>query len=716
MKAHRAVERRPHPPRPSSHGPDDPRGIDLLHLRRERRRRRPEQRALRARHALPLELRADASTASVPLLLSSGQGRVLLGGLLPAQPDGRRSAAGLALDRRASASSATGCRSRSCSRTSRRSRLPSTSSSQIGCDFADIFAVKQYDFALGDPRDATPLPPLGARSSIRPADELARSSTATGATRRTQLHLSQPGERATAARVRWHVELEPRARGSSRRRRRLARRHPRRAGSRSRGASARSAPRPRLARGLAAAGAAACALLGRPRSRFHSPIADLASLRMRAGPATASARLPAAGMPWFMTVFGRDTLITCLQTLLFGPELARSALEALAELQATEDDPSIDAEPGKIVHELRRARRPRNWFARYYGTVDATPLYLILLSEVWRWTGDDALVARSARARAARARRGSTSYGDRDGDGFVEYERRVPSRAREPVLEGLLGLAALLATARSRRTPIAPVEVQGYVYDAKLRMAELAREVWRERELAERLEREAAELQRALRRGVLGRRSAAATTRSRSTATSGRSTRSAPTSATCSGAGSSRRPRVDAVVDALMGDAPLVGLGRAHDVQRGRRLQPALVPQRHRLAPRQLPDRRGASPAAGAGARRRSGSSAGCIDVGRPLRVPAARGLRRAPARGDAVPDRLPDRRAAAGVGRRHAGAPAPDPARASSPTARPPGCWSARPARAPVLGRRHAALRRARLRPRTGTSRSGRARRSMEG
>ena len=66
--------------------------------------------------------------------------------------------------------------------------------------------------------------------------------------------------------------------------------------------------------------------------------------------------LPAAGMPWFMTVFGRDTLITCLQTLLFGPELARSALEALANLQATEDDPELDAEPGKIVHEVRNGK------------------------------------------------------------------------------------------------------------------------------------------------------------------------------------------------------------------------------------------------------------------------------------------------------------------------------------------------------------------------
>src|SRR5205814_1995139 len=85
------------------------------------------------------------------------------------------------------------------------------------------------------------------------------------------------------------------------------------------------------------------------RSFFQS-VSDLASLRMQRGGRIG--RLPAAGMPWFMTVFGRDTLITCYQTLLFGPELARSGLEVLAELQATEDDPTIDAEPGKIVHEV----------------------------------------------------------------------------------------------------------------------------------------------------------------------------------------------------------------------------------------------------------------------------------------------------------------------------------------------------------------------------
>src|SRR5204862_2089294 len=109
--------------------------------------------------------------------------------------------------------------------------------------------------------------------------------------------------------------------------------------------------------------------------------------------------------------------------LLFGPELARGALTRLAELQATEDDPESDAEPGKIVHEVRHGKAARNWFARYYGTIDATPLYLILLSEVWRWTDDSALV-RELREPAMRALGWIDEYGDLDGDGFVEYRRR----------------------------------------------------------------------------------------------------------------------------------------------------------------------------------------------------------------------------------------------------------------------------------------------------
>ena len=135
--------------------------------------------------------------------------------------------------------------------------------------------------------------------------------------------------------------------------------------------------------------------------------------------------LPAAGMPWFMTVFGRDTLITSLQTMLLGPELATASLDALAALQAGVDDPSIDAEPGKILHELRRGRAVETWFGTYYGSADATPLFLILLSEVWRWTAEPVVVER-LREPALAALRWIDDYGDRDGDGFVEYERRTP--------------------------------------------------------------------------------------------------------------------------------------------------------------------------------------------------------------------------------------------------------------------------------------------------
>jgi glycogen debranching enzyme len=185
-------------------------------------------------------------------------------------------------------------------------------------------------------------------------------------------------------------------------------------------------------------------------------------------------------------------LITCLQTLLFGPELARSALEVLAELQATEDDASIDAEPGKIVHEVRRGKASKNWFERYYGTVDATPLYLILLSEVWRWTDDDAL-ARHFKEPALRALSWIEEHGDLDGDGFVEYSKRSPTGLDNQSWKDSWD-SQRFSDGSIASSPIAPVEVQGYVYDAKKRTAELAREVWRERELADRLDREADEL------------------------------------------------------------------------------------------------------------------------------------------------------------------------------------------------------------------------------
>ena len=407
---------------------------------------------------------------------------------------------------------------------------------EFGSDFADIFAVKNHDFALGDPLKAIPLPPPAEGRYEEDENQFVFDDDSGLA--RTQVILSERGH-VEPGKVRFWIELEPRQAwdlgfdvvpspgGDTGEARHLARQ---RFGE----------ERERIEESLAAWN------LRVPRLRatwddldhvFPRSVADLASLRLSGG--NGLGNLPAAGMPWFMTVFGRDTLITCLQTLLFGPELARSALEVLAELQATEDDPSIDAEPGKIVHELRRGKAAKNWFERYYGTIDATPLYLILLSEVWRWT-DDAALVRHFHDPAMRALAWIEEHGDRDGDGFVEYGKRSATGLDNQSWKDSWD-SQRFSDGSMAASPIAPVEVQGYVYDAKKRMAELAREVWRERELAERLDREARRAPRRDSTRRSGPTSAAASTCSRSTATRSRSTPSARTSATCCGAASSRR-------------------------------------------------------------------------------------------------------------------------------------------------------------------------------
>ena len=359
---------------------------------------------------------------------------------------------------------------------------------EFASDFADIFAVKNYDFALGDPLKASPLP-LPAESRYEEEENQFVLDDESG-TARTQVILSERGH-VEPGKIRYWIELEPRQTwdlgfdvvpsiDGDKVRPQLARQ---RFGE----------ERERIEASLAAWN------LRVPKLRaswddldhvFPRSVADLASLRLSGG--NGLGNLPAAGMPWFMTVFGRDTLITCLQTLLFGPELARSALEVLAGLQATEDDSSIDAEPGKIVHEVRRGKAARNWFERYYGTIDATPLYLILLSEVWRWT-DDAALVRHFKDPALRALAWIEEHGDRDGDGFVEYEKRSETGLENQSWKDSWD-SQRFSDGSLASPPIAPVEAQGYVYDAKKRMAELAREVWRERELAQRLDREADEL------------------------------------------------------------------------------------------------------------------------------------------------------------------------------------------------------------------------------
>jgi glycogen debranching enzyme len=228
---------------------------------------------------------------------------------------------------------------------------------------------------------------------------------------------------------------------------------------------------------------------------YRKSLVDLAALRFHISllPGT----LPAAGLPWFMAVFGRDSLITSFQAIPFAPELAASTLKSLAVLQARRDDPFRDAEPGKIPHELRFGEMTAfevTPHSPYYGTADATPLFLILMEEYERWTGDHELVRaleREARAAVIWIDR----YGDRDGDGYIEYERRNPKGLENQCWRDS-GDSIAFADGKLAPTPRGTCELQGYAYDAKMRTARLAREVWNDPAWAGQLERQAAELKR----------------------------------------------------------------------------------------------------------------------------------------------------------------------------------------------------------------------------
>ena len=202
-------------------------------------------------------------------------------------------------------------------------------------------------------------------------------------------------------------------------------------------------------------------------------------------------RYVAAGVPWFTALFGRDSIITALESLAFRPQLAVETLTVLAARQATEVDESRDAEPGKILHELRTGEMVRTGelpFRPYYGSVDATPLWLVLFGATFEWTGDRGLVDRLW-PNALAALRWIDEWGDRDGDGFVEYERRAPNGLYNQGWKDS-GDSVRDRDGVEARPPIALAEVQGYVFDAKRRMAGLAR-LRGDESLATRLEGEA---------------------------------------------------------------------------------------------------------------------------------------------------------------------------------------------------------------------------------
>jgi glycogen debranching enzyme len=202
-------------------------------------------------------------------------------------------------------------------------------------------------------------------------------------------------------------------------------------------------------------------------------------------------RYVAAGVPWFSTLFGRDALIASFQALAFRPQIAIETLSVLAAYQATEDDPWRDAEPGKILHELRTGEMAGAGelpHTPYYGSVDSTPLWLILFGATYDWTGDRAFIDRLW-PNALAALDWIDRYGDLDGDGFVEYQRRSE---RGLLNQGWKDSSDAIRdrTGRGPTMPVALAEVQGYVFDAKRRMAMLAT-VRGEDDLARRLMAEA---------------------------------------------------------------------------------------------------------------------------------------------------------------------------------------------------------------------------------
>jgi glycogen debranching enzyme len=216
------------------------------------------------------------------------------------------------------------------------------------------------------------------------------------------------------------------------------------------------------------------------RHIYRQSLIDLAALRIRPQEEHLRWAMPAGGLPWFMTVFGRDSIITAYEALPFQAELAQATLQALAELQATEWD--------NFTH-------------------DATSLFLILLDEYERWSGNRDFI-RDLEPNARAALSWIEGPADLDGDGYLEYVKRsdAPSALDNHCWKDSQD-SIRFADGRQAEPPIATCEVQGYAYDARLRLARLAREVYGDGEFADRLERDAEDLKRRFNRDFwIGRR------------------------------------------------------------------------------------------------------------------------------------------------------------------------------------------------------------------
>ena len=234
------------------------------------------------------------------------------------------------------------------------------------------------------------------------------------------------------------------------------------------------------------------------KATYRRSLVDLAALRFSPPVAGRGTSLPAAGLPWFMTMFGRDSILTSLQALPFTPELAATTLLALGDWQGSRSDDFRDEDPGRILHEMRYGEltafeeRPHS---PYYGAADATPLYVVLLDEYERWSGDRRLV-RELEREARAALNWIDEYADLQGNGYISYQRRNEQTGLENQCWKDSWDSISYRDGRIPGFPRATCELQGYAYDAKLRGARLAREIWKDSAYADQLERQAADLKR----------------------------------------------------------------------------------------------------------------------------------------------------------------------------------------------------------------------------
>ncbi|HEX6265724.1 MAG TPA: amylo-alpha-1,6-glucosidase [Burkholderiales bacterium] len=329
---------------------------------------------------------------------------------------------------------------------------------EFGADFADLFEIRGYRRSRRGSVAAEVRGPAEVAFVYRSLD---------GVPRATRICFDPAPVRLTAARAELELELEARERRSFGVTVHCLR------GEEPAQAGARYFSTLRRARRSLAAGRARAPQIETSNPTVNAILsragADLAMLTTQ----TPHGPYPYAGVPWFATAFGRDGILTALETLWLDPSIARGVLRFLAAHQATGTDPAADMEPGKIVHELREcelARLGEVPFGRYYGSIDSTPLYVALAGLYWQRTGDRATVeAIWPNVRAALE--WIDRHGDRDGDGFVEYGRMRDSGLANQGWKDSED-AVFHADGRLARAPIALCEVQGYVYLAR-RMAAL---------------------------------------------------------------------------------------------------------------------------------------------------------------------------------------------------------------------------------------------------